>query len=168
MAKLYEIKNEIERLIDDSVDHETGEITDVSEALEKLYQSKIEKVIDLVLFIKNETSFCDAIDAEIETLQAKKRTANNKVKFLKEYLTRNLDEGEKITTPNFSISWRKSDSIELDPLIILEDVYEQDSRFVRKEIKYSADKANAKKIYKETGILPEGFSYHEKLNLQIK
>ena len=166
--KLYELNNEIEQLIDESVDHETGEIKDISEALEKLQMEKLDKVSNVVLAIKNESSFINAIDAEIETLTEKKRSIQNKTKWLKEYLARNLEVGKKIETPNFTISWRKSDSIEISDLVILEDLYEKDPRFVTKKIVYSPDKIAAKKIYKETLVLPEGFSFIEKQNLQIK
>ncbi len=166
--KLYEISNEIEKLIDESVDHETGEILDISESLEKLRMEKLDKVSNVVLAIKNESSFINAIDAEIETLTEKKRSIQNKTKWLKEYLQRNLEVGKKIETPNFTISWRKSDSIEISDLVVLEDLYEKDSRFVSKKTVYTADKVAAKKIYKESGILPEGFSFIEKQNMQIR
>ena len=166
--KLYELNNEIEQLIDESVDHETGEIKDVGEALEKLQMDKLDKVSNVVLAIKNEDAFINSIDAEIETLTEKKRIIQSKTKWLMQYLQRNLTPGEKIEYPKFTISWRPSSSIQISDLVILEDLYEKDSRFVTKKIVYSADKIAAKKIYKETGILPEGFSFIEKQNLQIK
>ena len=167
--KLYEINHDIEKLVDESIDLETGEVLpETSEYLERLYADKAKKVTELALFIKNEVAMTDAIDKEIEKLEDKKRSIKKKVQWLKDYLQKNLEVGEKIETSNYTISWRKSDSIEISDLVILEDLYEQDPRFVTKKVVYSADKIAAKKIYKDTGILPEGFSFIEKQNLQVR
>jgi len=167
--KLYEISNEIKRLIDDSVDPETGELLpEASDQLDKLHTNKLEKLSDVVLFIKNEDSFADAIDAEIKKLQSKKKTVQSRVNYLKEYIKRNIVEGEKIEQPNFILSWGKSESIETDPIMDLEEMHKKNPVLVKKNISYSVDKIEAKKLYKETGILPEGFKLITKQNLQIK
>jgi len=169
MSKLYEISNEIQKLIDDSVDPETGELLpEASEQLDKLYTNKLEKLSDVVSFIKNEDSFADAIDAEIKKLQAKKKTVTSRTDYLKEYIKRNIAEGEKIEQPNFTISWRKSEAVETDLLIDLEEMHKSNPELVKENISYSVDKTEAKKLYKQTGVLPEGIKLVAKQNLTIK
>lgn len=167
--KLYEINSAIESLIENSVNEETGEINETtSQELDKLYSDKLQKISDLVLVIKNKDSFTSQIDEEIKKLQAKKRAVQNKVDWLKRYLESNLVKGEKIEGANFTISWRKSSSIEIDESAQLDELHTINPTLVRQEIIYKADKNEAKRLYKETGILPEGFRLIEKQNLEVR
>jgi len=167
--KLYEYKNEIKKLIDESVDPETGELSqEASEQLDLLYSNKLEKISDVVFFIKNEQSFVDAIDVEVKKLNDKKKFVINRVNFLKDYIKRNINEGEKIDQPSFTISWRKSESVEVDIIMDLEELHKTSPEIIKQNISYSVDKVKAKEIFKKTGILPEGISIVQKNNLQIK
>lgn len=167
--KLYEYSNEIKKLIDESVNSDTGEISEtISQQLDKLYTDKLQKIGDIVLFIKNEDAFVDAIDNEIKKLQEKKKAVKNKTAYLIEYIRRNITEGEKIEQPNYTISWRKSSSIELEDIIDLEEMHERNPELVKKKISFEVDKIRAKEVYKKTGVLPEGLKIIEKNNLQIK
>ncbi len=167
--KLYEYSNEIKKLIDESVNSDTGEISEtISQQLDKLYTDKLQKIGDIVLFIKNEDAFIDAIDNEIKKLQEKKKVVKNKTAYLIEYIRRNITEGEKIEQPNYTISWRKSSSIELEDIIDLEEMHERNPELVKKKISFEVDKIRAKEVYKKTGVLPEGLKIIEKNNLQIK
>jgi len=163
--KLYEIKKEIDILLDE-VDFETGEIPEgVSEALQKLEMDKVEKVGNIALKVKNLNSFSRSIADEIKTLQAKKKAVERNADWLERYLQSNIPE-EKIEGVNYSISFRKSESIEVDELIDLEELALKRPELVR--IKYEPSKEKAKEIYKSTGTLPEGFKLIKRNNIQIK
>lgn len=169
---LYDINAQMDILFDEleeHIDQETGELDkEVAEKLDKLFTSRMEKVSNIVLFIKNRGAFALQVDQEIKKLQQKKKSVENKVEWLKNYLYSNVEVGRKIETPNFTIGWRKSESIEVDPLLDLEELYKQNPEIVREKITYALDKIEAKKVYKATGVLPSGVSLVEKNNIQIK
>ena len=59
---LYQIDQQIENLIQASVDLETGEILpDASTKLDALIQDKNQKIINTAKYIKNRSAFVDAM-----------------------------------------------------------------------------------------------------------
>ena len=164
--KLYEINNEIENIIENNVS-ETGEIsTEIEKQIETLELQRKDKVQSLALLYKDLNYFSDSIANEIKTLQQKKKSIENKIDFIKKYLERNLAEGEKFNESNFSITWRKSTSIEVDPFINEKKFAEQFPDLVN--IKIELQKNKIKDLIKTTGVIPEGINYVEKNNLVIK
>lgn len=86
---LYDIKAEIADAIEsmfDSVNPETGEIdAGTVERLESLQAERAAKLDGIGAYLKNLDSDIDAIDAEIKTLQARKKVKENKKERLKTY-----------------------------------------------------------------------------------
>lgn len=105
--KLYEIDNAIM----DCVDMETGEIIDI-ERLSALQMERDQKIESIGCWIKNLLSDAKALKEEKDNLAARQKVAENKAASLKEFLSKYLD-GEKFKTAKVSISYRKSDSVDI-------------------------------------------------------
>lgn len=154
MATLYEIDEEILNC----VDMETGEIIDV-ERLGQLQLTRDDKVEGIALWIKNLLSDADAIKSEEEKLAQRRKANENKAKNLKEYLSKFLN-GQKFKTPKVSISYRKSESVEVTDISKLDDDY-------LKFAEPTVDKAKVKKALK-AGTVLQGVSLVENQNIQIR
>ena len=154
MATLYEIDEEILNC----VDMETGEIIDV-ERLGQLQLAREDKVEGIALWIKNLLSDADAIKSEEEKLAQRRKANENKAKNLKEYLSKFLN-GQKFKTPKVSISYRKSESVEVTDISNLDDDY-------LKFAEPTVDKTKVKKALK-AGTVLQGVSLVENQNIQIR
>lgn len=99
---LYEIDNGLMSLVDE----ETGEILD-KEAFDNLVMARDAKIENIGLWIKNENAMAEALEKEIKNLTARKKTAENRVKGLKNYLLYSL-QGEKFSTSKVKISYTSS------------------------------------------------------------
>lgn len=108
MASLYEI----EQAILDCVDCETGEIID-QERLNNLMMERSEKIEAVALWVKNLESDAVAYKAEKEAFAVREKQATEKAKRLKEWLAK-VCEGEKFSTPRCAVSFRSSESVEID------------------------------------------------------
>ena len=154
MANLYEIDAQIMAC----VDWDTGEIIDV-ERLEALQMEFDNKVEGIALWIKNLVAEAKMVNEEKDNLAARQKACENKAESLKKYLASALG-GEKFKTSKVSISYRKSKSVEVEDITLLDDDY---LKFKEPE----ADKTKIKKALEE-GISLEGVSLVEKNNIQIK
>ena len=94
------------------VDPETGEILDY-EAFEQLSMDRDQKIENMALVLKNAAAKSAAIKVEVDKLEARKKVADNTVKRMKEYLFKALG-GAKFETARVAISYRKSESTEID------------------------------------------------------
>lgn len=154
MATLYEIDEEILNC----VDMETGEIIDV-ERLGQLQLAREDKVEGIALWIKNLLSDANAIKEEEDKLAQRRKVNENKAKNLKEYLSKFLN-GQKFKTPKVSISYRKSESVEVSDISKLDDDY-------LKFAEPTVDKTKVKKAL-EAGVMLQGVELLEKQNIQIR
>lgn len=154
MANLYEIDEQIMQC----VDFETGEIID-KEKLEALQLEFEQKVEGIALWIKNLVAEAKMIKEEKDVLAVRQKTCENKAESLKKYLEGVLG-GEKFKTPKVSISYRKSESVQVDDVDKLDDDY-------LKHTVPTVDKTKVKQALKQ-GIKLEGVSLVENNNIQIK
>ena len=99
---LYEIDSSLMSLVDE----ETGEILD-KEAFDSLVMARDTKIENIGMWIKNENAMAEALEKEIKSLTARKKTAENRVKSLKNYLLYSL-QGEKFSTSKVKISYTSS------------------------------------------------------------
>lgn len=152
--KLYEINEAIMNCID----LESGEILDET-ALEKLQMEKSEKFENVGLWIKNLEADIKMIGEEIDNLNARKTAKKNKAESLKSFLSFALN-GEKFETPKLSVSWRKSESVN-----IAEDATLPGEYLVPVEPR--PDKTLLKKVLKD-GAKIAGVELITKQNIQIK
>lgn len=110
MATLYELTSALAEF-DFDIDEETGEILNAEE-LDALEIERDEKIENIALWIKNLTSDAEAYKKEKDNFAKKEQAAKKKVESLKEYLRWNLD-GEKFKTDRVTISWRRSEAVEV-------------------------------------------------------
>ena len=104
---IYEINEEILNCID----LETGEIIDIDK-LNELQLEKDAKIENVACWIKELKAEAEAIKAEKQTLAERQKVAENKAESLKKWLAYALD-GQKFKTSKCSISYRKSESVEV-------------------------------------------------------
>lgn len=115
MANLYEINKGILECLD----LETGEVID-PERLTALQMERNAKFENVALWIKNLLSDAEAYKAEKDAFAAREKAAKNKAESLKRWLADAL-QGEKFTTAKTAVSFRKSESVEIqdeDRLIV--------------------------------------------------
>ena len=151
---LYEINSAIM----DCVDMETGEIIDM-EALENLQMERNQKIEGIGCWIKNLLADAKALKEEKDNLAARQKVAENKAASLKAYLSSYLN-GEKFKTAKVSISYRKSDSVNIAEGAVIPEEY----------LKYSEptpDKIGLKAALK-AGEKIQGISLVTSNNIQIK
>lgn len=153
MANLYEIDAQIM----ECVDFETGEIIDETK-LQALQLEFNEKVEGIALWIKNLLAEAKMIKEEKDNLAARQKSCENKAESLKRYLSSALG-GEKFKTAKVSISYRKSESVEVEDISLLGDDY--------LKFKPELDKTKIKDALKN-GIALEGVTLVEKNNIHIK
>jgi len=139
MATLYEI----EQAIMDCVDFETGEIIDI-EKLDQLQMDRDVKIENIALFIKNLLSDAEGIKAEKDNLAQRQRVAENKANNLKKYLAGYL-AGQKFSTSRVAISFRKSESVNVQDLTEIPKEYlkykdpEPDKTAIKADLKAGKD-----------------------------
>lgn len=138
--KLYEINHEIEDLLEKFIDPDTGEILDeqLAAAYDTLQMARSEKIENIGLFIKDLEAEAKAIKEEAKNLTARAKAAENRADSLKAYLQYCLG-GEKFKTPTLSVSYRKSQKVEVDENRLFE-VPEQYLRYKDPEVDKTAVK----------------------------
>ena len=158
---LYEITQEAQYL---AALLETEELTPELEAELLINQEQLQiKGINYAKVISNYQSESDAIDAEIKRLKTMKESRDNKVTWLTESLKKAmLVSGiEKIESPLFKISLRRSEAVEVE----IPEALPVDWQV--KKITITADKVAIKKAIKE-GYSITGARLVENFNLSIK
>lgn len=108
MATLFEIKQDIL----DCLDLETGEILN-PEKLEQLQMDKHEKLRNIAFVAINATADIAAYKEQEKRFKAKRAAAEKTLAWAKETLARELD-GQKMKEAEFTVSYRPSESIEID------------------------------------------------------
>lgn len=162
--KLYEIDMEIERIIDQAFDEETGEVIneELLSQLEVLQEAREDKIEGVALWIKNLAAEAEAIKAEKLALEKRQRSAEKKVESLKGFLRWALS-GEKFKTAKVAISYRKSESVEVDPML---DIRTLDERFLRYKDP-EVNKTALKEALKDGEVI-DGVRLAENISIQIK
>ena len=104
---IYEIDKEILNCIDP----ETGEIIDIDK-LNELELERDAKIENVACWIKELKAEAEAIKAEKLALAERQKVAENKAESLKKWLAFALN-GEKFKTAKCSVSFRKTESVEV-------------------------------------------------------
>lgn len=160
---LYEIEQEYMMLADEIINN-SGELTPELEERLMINQSQLEsKGKGYGYVIKDIESEIDVIDNEIKRLTALKKSRTNAVDKLKTSLSQamQLFDISEIKTPTLKINFRKSESVEVENVNLLDPLY-----VVTKEVK-TADKESIKLAIKG-GLEVSGAVLKQNLNLQIK
>ena len=165
MRKLYEINADIENLLNAVTDPETGEVVD-PDALDGLLMEREQKLESVALYCKDTHAEWVAISHEIMALQQRADRLKNTEEGLKVYLARALD-GEKFTTPKCEVSFRKSESVEVDDFFLEWAKNNFADHLILHKHTFAPNKADIKKALKE-GMPLEHCRIVEKRNISIK
>lgn len=112
--KLYQVNAELEKLFEESIDEETGEVLDINaEKIANLELEKNQLAEDIALMVKNSKAEAEAIKQEATELGKRQKQAERRAESLKRLLKEVLG-GEKLKTSKVSISYRKSESVLID------------------------------------------------------
>ena len=158
---LYEITQEAQYL---AALLETEEFTPELEAELLINQEQLQsKGINYAKVISNYQGEADQIDAEIKRLKTMKESRDKKVAWLIESLKRAMIVSgiEKIESPLFKISLRRSEAVEVDVVEALPNAFQNVKNVV------TADKLAIKEAIKR-GENVMGARIIENFNLQIK
>lgn len=158
---LYEITQEALYL---STLLETEELTPELEEALIINQDQLQaKAVNYAKVIANYQAESDAIDQEIKRLKAMKESREKKIEWLKESVKKAmLVSGiEKVESPLFKISVRRSESVEVDLVEALPNAFQNVKNVV------TADKVAIKEAIKR-GENVTGARLVENFNLQIK
>lgn len=164
MSKLYELTGqylELQKLADsDEIPMEA--LQDTFEALEGEYQ---DKAIAVMQVAQNYNSVADAIDLEIQRLQALKNAAKAKNDQLREYLRSNMEATgiKKIEHPLFKITLAAGRDI-----VEITDVESIPDDYIKVEVKESPDKKKILEALKEGANIPGVALMKSKSSLRIK
>lgn len=158
---LYTISTEIESVIENAVDAETGEILDeeLFDSLDALEMEKEQLIEEVCLEIKNTESYAEALKAEKKAIADKHSAAERHVESLRKYVKFALNN-EKLKTSKVSVSYRKSKSVEFsgDIANLPEDCIKVEKSVRKTELKEHLD----------AGEQFDGASIVEKVNMIIK
>lgn len=160
---LYQIEQEYINLADEIISN-SGELTPELEERLMINQSQLEdKGRGYGYVIKDIESEIDVIELEIKRLTALKKSRDNAVEKLKESLSHamQLFDVSEIKTPTLKINFRKSESVEIENINLLDPMY-----IVTKEVKTASK--DAIKLAIKGGIEVQGAILKQNLNLQIK
>lgn len=152
--KLYEINQEILECID----LETGEII-APDKLEELQMDKHEKLRNIAFVALNAMADAKAYEEQEKKFAARKKAAKSTVEWAKSTLATEL-AGQKMKEPEFTISYRKSEAVEIADLNSVPDEF-----LVPQPPK--VDKIGLKEAIKGGAVI-DGVTIAEKKNIQIK
>ena len=163
MKPLYEI----DAAILAAVDQETGEILD-AEKLDALQMEREQKLEGVALWIKDLKAEAEAVKAEADKLNARKKALDNKIDGLKNWLLYALN-GEKLKTARCNVYQTHSQKLNVpdEPgLISFLQTLEEPEKFLRfKDPELKKD--DIKKALKEGTIIP-GAALEETESVVIK
>lgn len=158
---LWEINEQIEELMVNLIDDETGEINEeIMEQLEQLSIDREEKIESCGIVMKSLRSEIEAINDEIKALKSRAEAKANRLDRLSEYVKRTLD-GKKFETSKVAFSFRKSQKVEITDEALIPDEW-CNYETTRKPVK-----SDIKKALKSGEVVP-GCVLIESTNLQVK
>lgn len=160
---IFKIQAEYQQLVNELIEN-GGELTPELELAMQITKDNFHSKSENYAFITRQfDAEMDIIDNEIKRLQQAKKTREKAIERLKANIemAMNTFEVDKIETPLIKISFRKSESVEV------EDVNNLPNEFKVIKLSETADKLKIKDAIK-SGILIEGCSIKTNRNLNIK
>lgn len=160
---LYVIQQEYISLAEQIIDND-GLLSEEMEAALQINKDQLENKSQCYGFIVRQLEGeCDMIDNEIKRLEAMKKSRGKTVDRLKESVSKamQLYEIEKIETPTLKISFRKSESIEIEEESLI------DEKYMTVKTTKTPDKKAIKEAIK-AGEIVLGVTLKENQNIQFK
>ena len=160
--KLYELTHEFKTALE-KYDPDEDELGILEQVIDGLALDITRKAEGIVKLVSNWESDADAIDAEIKRLQELKRAKQSRAEWLREYLSRNLQDAgiDKLDLGTHRVSFRKSARVEIRDESKVPDNYKRVKTVV------DVDKVKIKESWKQ-GIGVDGTEVVEHHNIQIK
>lgn len=157
MSTLYELTGQYLEIYNLDMDDETKQDTLESIDWNEDYENKVENYIKV---IKNNDADIEARKNEIKRLSELNKSAERKNERLKEVLKESMEltGHERVDTPLFKVSFRKSEAVEVDDLLLPESY---------KVATWKADKKRLKEDLKN-GLEILGAELVERKNLSIR
>ena len=153
---LYELQVNIDSL----VDQETGEIIDIDK-LNALEMERDTKISNIACWIKDLKAEAEAIKAEEQNLNHRRKVCENKMESLKTYLATFLN-GEKFKDSRCSISYRRSEKVTFADDFMVDSLPDE-----MKKITVEPRKTEIKDFLKNGGTI-EGVRIEENTSMTIK
>lgn len=162
-TSLFAIEQEYKEIAEQLLESE-GEISPEMETALAINQQNLEtKSTGYGMVIRQMNYEVDIIDSEIKRLQAQKKQRTNAIERLQDNIQRAMDIYgiTEIKTPMMKISFRRSESIEVSDISLLE------LEFIAEKVTVSPDKVKIKEAIK-AGREVAGAVLKENYSLQIK
>ena len=159
--KLYEIDQQLEELLS-NIDEETGELLIDPEAVDALMLAREEKLEGIALWVKDLRAEAAMVKAEEITLHDRRTALENRADRVAAFLQNYLN-GDTFKSAKVSVSYRKSQKVELDLPVFMEHPAEA---FLRRKDP-EPDKAAIKAALKDGGIIP-GAQLVDTISMTIK
>ena len=160
---IFKIQSEYQQIVNELIDN-GGEITPDLELAMQITKDNFHSKSESYGYCIREINYNkEIIEKEIERLQKLNKSCNKTIDRLKDNIemAMNTFEVDKIETPLIKISFRKSESVEV------EDVNNLPTLYKVVKVSETADKLKIKDAIK-SGILIEGCSIKTNRNLNIK
>lgn len=139
--RLFEIAEHLERLLNLSVNPETGEVEETAlDEIDALEMARDEKALGCAAYALGQDAEADAIMKVAEGLFKRAQIHRNHAKRLRDYIEKYVPAGTKLENENVKISWRKSERVEvLDEDMLPLDAWRVsrtvDKKWLREELK---------------------------------
>lgn len=160
---LFQIAQEYKNIMS-QIEFAEGEITpEIAESLDQISESIEAKAQNYSFIIKTYDANIDIIEQEIERLKILKARNSKNKDMLKDRLKSAMEDMgiQKISTPLISVSFRKSESVEIED----EESISMDYKYKKEE--WKVDKVKIKEAIK-SGKIVIGASVSINNNIQIK
>ena len=166
---LYEITRELVILNNlDEADLTNGQegndkLEQFKQALDNLNMKFIDKVCNIVKFIKNLEGHREVLATEAKRLAERKRLFDSRIDWLKNYLKKSIEatQSEKIRYSLFTIYVAPS-----QPSVEVRNIDEVDEEFIK--IRKEVDKIKIMEQVKFTGVIPRGVDIVHGTHLVIR
>lgn len=165
MASLYEISSEYLTAIENTFDHETGEINENAvKELDKIEKNINEKSVSIASYIKNIEAESNAIINAVISMKRRVNHLENKMSYLNDYLKSNMERCgiNEIKSPYFVLKLKKCP---VSVILLNEELIPSHYKKVTKIT--SIDKTKIKQDLLD-GRLIQGATLKANLRLEIK
>jgi len=146
--KLFEIDNEIEKILYQCSESDGVLNEDLEARLDALEVAKEVKVLNTALAYKNEAAFLKALKGEKKNIEARIKSQEVSVKKLEKYLD-NRAKGYDLKSEKVAINWRKSSYLDVTNELAVPEKYLSIKTTIKKDLITEAIKKGEKITYAE-------------------
>ncbi|MDI7219372.1 siphovirus Gp157 family protein [Leptospira santarosai] len=166
--RMYELNELYYKTMENAIDSETGEILDevLFAKLNEIEEAKEVKLLNLACYFKEIEAETLSLKIQEDKLRSRRQSLEKQAERLEKWIHDNMEVGAKLSDERASLSWRKSEIVEVK--LLERDLVEKlGAENVRIEVRHVPDKQSLKDAIKH-GRVFEGVALISKMNLQIK